>query len=287
MAAFNAVEEVFATFPWLSTLGQEIYQVLVQGVLDADPSPVILQNVRNTQTYKNRFGGMEARRSSGFAAINEAEYLAIETAYTTQLRNYNILGTLGFTDPAKLQAFAADLIGSDVSVQELNGRLDRATAIMRDSSDFIQQAFTEFYGVPISDDALLVYFLEPDRGLDIIQDQVAAATIGGEAFSRGLNITRTRSEILRREGVTADLAKEGFADVARELPVLKRLAQIHKTAPLSQIELEEFVFHEDEEVAQRRYRTFSQALAKFQEGGARNVTRQGSLGELVDRNRAI
>ena len=284
---FNAVEEVFAIFPWLRELGDEIYQVIVNGVTEALPSSVIVQNIRGTNAYRERFAGLIQRQAEGLAPISEAEYLELETGYMNQLRNFNILGTMGLDSTEAFRTWAADLIGNDVSVSELNARLDRGVALMRDSSDFIQQAFQDFYGVTVSDDALLAYFLEPDRGLDIIQDQLAAAQIGGEAFRYGLNISRTRAEILRREGVTADLAKQGFSDIAREQPVLSRLAQIHNLTPLSQTELEEFFFHEDPDVAQRRFRTFSTALAEFQQGGARGVTQSGALRQFVDVNRSI
>ena len=133
----------------------------------------------------------------------------------------------------------------------------------------------------------MVYFLDPDRGLDIIQDQLAAAQIGGEAFRHGLNVSRTRAEILRREGVTLDLARQGFSDIAREQPVLQRLARIANTTPITQEELEDFFFHEDPDIARRRFQTFDRALSEFQEGGARNVTREGGLGELVERRRTV
>lgn len=285
--AFNAIEEVYAIFPWLAQLGDEIYQTLVNGILNGDPSAVIIQQVRDTNSYKTRFAGLEGRAQAGLPAITEAEYLELEVGYKNQLRNYNILGTLGLLDQTEFQNFAANLIAGDVSVQEFNFRLDRGVALMRDSSEFIQSAFQEWYGAPVSEDALLVYFLDQERGVDIIEDQLATATIGGEAFKHGLNITRTRAEILRREGVTADMARQGFADVAAEQPVLSRLAQIHNTTPLSQQDLEDFFFHEDAEVAEKRYRTFTTALSAFQEGGARNVNQEGGLGELVDRKRTF
>lgn len=285
--AFDAVEEVLAVFPWLQELGDEVFLVLEEGVLADEPSAVIIQKVRNTQTYKLRFAGLEKRRSSGLSAITEAEYLALEEGYLEQLRNYNILGTLGYDDPTSFREFASEMIGSDVSVAELNRRLDRASAVMRDSSEFVQSAFRDFYGVEVSDDALLVYFLDPDRGTDIIDDQIAAATVGGEAFRFGLNITRTRAEILRKEGVTGDIARQGFADVARELPVINRLARIHQTSPLAQEQLEDFFFHEDPKVAERRYRTFQTAINAFQSGGARGVSREGGLEQFVDRDRSV
>lgn len=285
--AFDAVEEVLAAFPWLQDLGDEIYNLIVDGITNNDPSAVIIQSIRDSSTYKQRFKGLVQRRQAGLPAISEREYLEVEQGYLNQLRNFNIQGTLGLTDSESFREFAADLISKDVSVQEFNQRLDMGVAMARDTSQEVLQAFQEFYGVTPTEDALLVYSLDPDRGLDIIEDQIASAQVGGEAFRYGLNISRSRAEILRREGVTQDLARQGFADVAQEEPVLRRLAQIHRFKPLSQQELEDFVFHEDQEVAERRRRTLQTALAEFQGGGSFNRARTGGLGELIERGRTV
>lgn len=287
MPTFNAVEEVLASFPWLSDLGDEIYQTLVNGILNNDPMDVVIQNVRSTNSYKTRFAGMATRQTSGLPAISEAEYLEVERGYLEQLRNFNQIGNLGLTSQEAFRDFAANQIGADVSVAEMNRRLDRATGLANNTPPEVQQAFQNFYGAPVSNDALVTYFLNPELGMSVIEDQMAAATIGGEALTRGLQITRTRAEILRREGVTADLARQGFANVAREQPVLTRLAQIQQVTPLNQQELEEFFFHEDPQVAARRNKTFTQALAQFQSGSPGQVSREGGLSELVDRNRSV
>lgn len=284
-SSFDAVAAVLAAFPWLQELGEQVYDLLVTGVVNDEPYDVIIQNIRNTDTYKTRFAGLIQRRSQNLPAISEAEYLQVELGYMNQLRNFNILGTLGLTDTAQFRSFAAGLIGSDVSVAELNARLDQGVAVMRDSSDYVRDAFQQFYGMQPSDDALLVYFLDPDRGTSIIEDQVAAARIGAEAFRFGLNINRTKAELLEKEGITAEFARQGFADIAREEPLLRRLAQIHNYIPLGQDELEQFFFHEDPEVGARRMRTFSQAIAAFGGSGATNVARTGGLTELLDRDR--
>ncbi len=283
----DAVAAILAAFPWLEELGQAVIDVIVAGIRDAKPNAVITQEIRNTEVYKARFSGLIARQKAGLPAISERAYLEIERGLREQLRQFNLTGALGLTDQDAFRAFAADLIGNDVSVSEFNRRLDQGQALMQDSSEFVQQAFEQFYGVRISDDLLLTYFLEPDIGLELIEDQLATAEIGGAAFRFGLNVSQTRAEILRKEGVSGELARQGFASIAQEQPVLGRLAQIHQFTPLSQQELEEFFFHRDPEVATRRARTFSTALAEFQGGGARNVSREGGLGELVDRNRAI
>ncbi len=283
----NQVAEILETFPWIKELGQGVINVIIEGILNADPHAVITQSIRNTNVYKARFAGLIARQSGNLPAISERQYLDIERGFREQLRQFNLTGTLGLTNEDAFRAFSADLIGSDVSVSEFNRRLDQGQALKNDSSEFVQTAFEQFYGTRVSDDILLTYFLDPDIGLELIEDQLATAAVGGAAFRFGLNVSKTRAEILRSEGVTADLARQGFASIAQEQPVLSRLAQIHSITPLSQQELEEFFFHSDPDVAGRRGRTFTTALAAFQEGGARNLTREGGLGELVERNRAV
>ena len=281
------VAEILATFPWIAELGPEVIRVIIEGILNADPHAVITQNIRNTEAYKTRFAGLIARQSAGLPAISERQYLDVELGFRNQLRQFNLTGTLGLQDEESFRSFAADLIGKDVSVTEFNRRLDQGQALMNESSEFVQNAFEQFYGTRVSDDILLTYFLDPDIGLELIESQLTTATIGGAAFRFGLNISRTRAEILQKEGVSANLARQGFASIAQEQPVLSRLAQIHQFTPLSQQELEEFFFHQDPEIAARRGQTFSTALAAFQEGGARNITREGGLGELVARDRTI
>ncbi len=281
------VAEILATFPWIAELGDEVIRVIIDGILNADPHAVITQNIRNTEAYKTRFAGLIARQSAGLPAISERQYLDVELGFRNQLRQFNLTGTLGLQDEESFRSFAADLIGKDVSVTEFNRRLDQGQALMNESSEFVQNAFEQFYGTRVSDDILLTYFLDPDIGLELIESQLTTATIGGAAFRFGLNISRTRAEILQKEGVSANLARQGFASIAQEQPVLSRLAQIHQFTPLSQQELEEFFFHQDPEIAARRGQTFSTALAAFQEGGARNITREGGLGELVARDRTI
>jgi len=281
------VADILATFPWIAELGQEVIQIIINGLRNADSHSVITQSIRNSAVYKRRFAGLVQRQANGLPAITERQYLDIERGFKEQLRQFNLTGTLGLTNEAAFRNFASGLIGDDVSVSEFNRRLDQGRALMEDSSDFIQSAFEEFYGARVSDDLLLAYFLDPDIGLELIEDQIATAQIGGAAFRFGLNVSRTRAEILRSEGVSADLARQGFAQVAQEEPVLSRLARIHSFTPLSQQELEEFFFHQDPDVAARRARTFGTALAEFQGGGGRNITREGGLGELVDPNRSV
>lgn len=275
---FDAVEAVLEANPWLRDLGIGVYNLIVNLIRDEAPPDIIVSEVRQTSAYQRRFGGMAIREKAGYNPISEAEYLALEDGYRQQLREFGVLNFF----IQDLESMTDNWIGRDVSVAELNRRLDAGQALVSDSELLVRNAFQTFYGVDPSPDTLLLYFLDEKRGLAELEDQVATATIGGEAFRYGLNITRTRADILRRSGVDENMARQGFANVAREMPTLQRLAQIHRFSPLSQQELESFFFHEDPEVGARRAATFNQAVAEFQGGAPAQRTRAGGLMELLN-----
>jgi hypothetical protein len=275
---FDAVEAVLAANPWLRELGLGVYKLITRLITEEAPPDIIVAEVRETAAYRKRFGGMAVREKRGYNPISEAEYLSLEDGYRQQLREF---GVLHFFE-SEFDSMTDGWVGGDVSVSELNRRLDAGQALVADSEQMVRDAFQTFYGIDPSPDTLLLYFLNEKRGLAQLEDQVATATIGGEAFRYGLNITRTRADILRRSGVDENMARQGFANIAREMPTINRLAQIHRFSPLSQTELESFFFHEDPEVGARRAATFSQAIAEFQGGTAAQRTRAGGLMELLN-----
>lgn len=283
--ATNVAQLILEAFPWMKDL-MGVWDIILSGVKNDLPDEIILSQIRETDSYKSRFPAMAARESSGFNPINEAEYLEYEDDYRQILRGYGVLGLLAPTE-RDLQDLFTDWIGGDVSPLELSGRLDRGYAALSDASPNIKDAFQTFYGVQIDDASLLTYFLDEDLGLQEMERVIAASAVGGAALQYGLSITRTRAELLSSEGITGPMAKQGFADVARETPQLQTLARLQGSDPLSQLDLEDFFFHEDPEIAKRRRKIFDTALAEFQGAGASSVTRRGALSELVDFDQSV
>ena len=281
---FDAVAAMYEFFPWLKQL-EGIGELLVSLVEQDTPPEAVAASIRDTDIYRTRFAGMESRRVKGLSAISEAAYLDLEESYRTLLRDYGVSGYLA-PDVQSLRDFSSGLISEDISASELSRRLDAGYATVRDSGEFVGEAFEQFYGIRPTDEQLLLYALDADRGLREIENAVEVSLIGGEALRYGLNISRTRSEMLRQAGVSREMARTGFADVARETPQLKILAQIHNRDPLSQADLESLVFHDDPEVAKKRFQIFETALQEF--SGQRAATTQtGGLLELVDRDRSL
>ena len=285
-AGFNAVQAVWEAFPWLAQLGNDIFQLVTDLVLADTPAAVVASEIRKTDQYKQRFPGMEARASNGLTTITESEYLQTEEAYRGLLRDFGVLGYYG-ASLEEFQTFAARQLGGDVSPAEMSRRLDAGMAQVIDAGVDVQDAFEQFYGFQPTQELLLLNALDPERGLREIENQLQTVLIGGEALRYGLNITRIRADMLRESGVSREMARTGFADVARETPQLETLARLHSLTPLSQTDLEGFFFHEDPEVQQQRFRLFETALGEFGGGAPQRQTRTGSLTELVDRDLSL
>jgi len=277
----TTVQGLMSLYRWLREMPG--MAELIQDWVIADLGPdEILANIRSQPVYRERFRGMAKRAQAGLNPINEATYLNLEDTYTSQLRAAGVLDLLGNT-----RFRFAEWIGDDVSGAELSRRIDAGYAQIKDQGEFVEQAFETFYGNRPTKQGLLLYFLDPDTGLDQIEREVAASLIGGQAFRYGLNITRTRAEILASSGVSGALAAQGFADIAREEPLLRQLAEVHGFDPLSQADLEGFFFHEDPDISAARSKIFDTAITEFQEGGIGRVSREGGLQELLDFRRTV
>lgn len=284
--SFNAVQAIWEAFPWLKQLGPDIFELVTQMVIGDTPASVIASEIRKTEQYKVRFAGMARRTERDLSPITEAEYLESEDTYRTLLREYGVLGFYGDTE-ADFRRFAAGQIGADVSPAEMSRRLDAGVAQVIDAGVEVQDAFEQFYGFRPTENLLLLHALDPDRGLREIENQLQTVLIGGEALRYGLNITRIRSEMLAQSGISREMARSGFADVAREKSQLQTLARLHSITPLSQTDLEDFFFHDDPEVLKQRFRVFETALSEFSGGAPQRTTRSGGLVELVDRDLSL
>jgi hypothetical protein len=281
----NIIQEIIDANPWLIQLGDDIVDIVTTLILNDTPASLVAAEIRNTDTYRSRFAGLLARQEKGLPAISEREYLETELSFRNQLRNYEVFDLL-FQSEDAFRDFAATQIGFDVSAAEMSRRLDRGFASVVDARPTVEEAFAQFYGVVPTDNALLAYFLDPVRGTSEIENQVAAAIVGGEALAYGLNITRTRAELFASQGVTQQFARQGFADIAREQPLIERLSTIHQFTPLSQTDLESFFFHNDPEIRRQRQQIFETALSQFRGPTARPLG-EGGVTELIDIRRTV
>lgn len=194
----------------LESLAPEVLRLLQEGNSQEQVSVLI----QDTEPYKRRFAGNDARRRAGLSALTPAEYLSAEASYRQILESAGM--PVGFyDDPSDF----ASWIGNDVSPNEINSRVGLATEAANRLDDGTKRAFREFYGVAEND--LAAYFLDRDRALPLVQKQARAARIGAESFRQNTGIDRGLAERAASGSLVSDSAIEEAvitaADMGREV----------------------------------------------------------------------
>jgi hypothetical protein len=221
----------------LESLVEPLKGLIVTGI---SPSEFTIK-LRETDAYKKRFAGNAARVAKGYRALDEDEYIALEDQYQNIMRNYGLPSSYYERGEAGVQPGFTNLIAGNVSASELESRIQQASDFMDKGPKAYVDAIKQFYP-EIERGDLLAYVLDPDKALTKIQAKIGAAKIGGEYLRAGLSADVNRAEFLQREGVTAEAARQGAQAVLNLAPRGSMLADIYKTGPYGQAEVEEEVY---------------------------------------------
>jgi hypothetical protein len=233
--------------------------------------------LRNTDAYQKRFAGNTDRIKKGLTALSPAEYLALEDGYQNLMRNYGLPASYYAKDSLGTQAGFNKLIANDVSAVELEDRIVTAQKRVLDAAPEVTTALKQFYP-DITNGDILAYTLDPEKGLTEIKRKVTAAEIGGAALAAGLNTSLTDAEYLRRYGVTAESARQGYEAIGGGLERGRQLASIYQQPDYNQAVAEEEIFNlpGQTEAQQKRKKVIGLEKATF--GGQTGVT-SGALSQ--------
>lgn len=196
-------------------LGPDVIRLLQQGL---DPAALMIE-LQNTNAYKQRFAGNEAREKAGLRVLPPAEYVATETSLKGVLRSFGL--PAGFYDSnTDMQKF----IENDVSPSELQERANIAQQVWLTGPQENRDAWNKYYG-HLGVGGAIAAILDPKKAVGLIQKQAQAAAIGGTALTQGLAVDRTRAEQLAAAGVTQAQATQGYGDIAGALGNDSAIAQ--------------------------------------------------------------
>ena len=256
-SAYNIIARSLETYG-LSSLTQFVTDlVFKENVLDEN---IIRGRMRETEQYKTRFAGNEARRRAGFNVLSENEYLYLENAYRQQLRSAGM--PPGFYDSN--DDFTA-MIGGDVSVAELATRVNQGYEAVKNADPQVIQEMQRLYGV--NDSQLAAYFLDPVKAAPMLVEQAKSAQIAAEATKQaGLMITAQQGEQLAQAGINAEQARQGFANLTQAQELFNPLAG-EQGVGMTQQEQIGAVFSTDAGAAQRLRKKQAERTAVFQGGG--------------------
>jgi hypothetical protein len=199
---------------------QALYNTIKSLAMSGAGADTVSLGLQQSQAYKDRFAGNEARKAAGLNVLSPAEYIATENAYDQVLRAAGVPAQF-YNDPSE----KATLIGADVSPSELSTRVDLAKKSIQNADPFYTQQLQNYYGLSQGD--MIAHVLDPKAAVPLIEKQVSSATVGAEAARQGLAIAGTTAEQLAAIGVTQAQAQQGFTNIAMTQPEEQRLASIY------------------------------------------------------------
>jgi len=241
---------------------------------------VIVEKLRETGEYKQRFKGLINLRSKGITDIaNEGQYIQFESSYRKVFRDNNLQSYLGEAGSQQEIDKIASLVGDfSLSVDEVEERVIDARRVIADTAPEVRESLQRFYN--IDPDLMVEFVLDPENTSEVIQRRANAAVVGGYAERAGLEFGAGVSERIGAflggerdiQGTQIEPQLTEIADIQRST---QRLAEIEQselsaeTSALSALNLEES--------ARRRVRNLqSRERARF---GGRSAITTASLSE--------
>lgn len=261
---------------------------LVEGIKDliqkdVSPSQFTIE-LRNSPAYLKRFAANAARVKTGYKALDEGTYLALEDSYQNLMRNYGLPASYWEKGELGVQPGFEKLIAGNVDPVELEQRLVQAVDQIEKGPKEYMDAIKQFYP-EISRSDLLSYVLDPTNALKTIQSKVKAAQIGGEYLRAGLGTDVTRASELATQGVTADIARASIPTIMETAQRGGELAGFYGDAGLGlydQATAEEEIYNlgKAAEAKKKREKLVGLEQASFagQYGGAKGALDQGRSG---------
>lgn len=192
MTTYDALKAQLDSYG-LGSLAAQVLQWTQDNPLNS--ADVFQQKIRDTPEYKIRFAGNEARLKAGLPVLSEADYLNMERGYKSAMKNFGMPASF-YDQPGDFTG----LIGSDVSIAEVNSRAQDAWDFTNAADPSTKKVLKDMYGV--TDDAqIAAYFLDPEKGQALIDKQAGAVRVASIADRNGLQIGANDAERLSQSGL--------------------------------------------------------------------------------------
>jgi hypothetical protein len=212
----------------LNILASEIDTI----IKDTTSEEVMIERLRGSESYKQRFKGLVQLRAKGITDIaDEGQYLAIERDYRQVFREAGISNFLGQTGSQTEYDAIAKLVGDfSLSVNEVRDRVGDAQRIVAQTPQEVRDSFQRYYNVDPA--TLTAYVLDPTRTASEINRKANAAMIGGLGMQRNLEFGAAAAE-----RIGSFLGGESDLMGTQAEPILGEIADVQRaTGRLAQLE---------------------------------------------------
>lgn len=172
--------------------------------------------IQQTDVYRSRFSVIVEQQRR--AAAGEAVYvMSPDEVIRYEMNARQMMRKAGL--PATFYDRPEDFAGlmlSDISLEELDGRLGQAFEYVQAAPPEVRDAFREFYGVAQGDAQLAAWALNPERTLVDIERATRTAYAGGMAKRFDISLSRAASERIAALPRTEAGITEGLTQLAAQ-----------------------------------------------------------------------
>ena len=255
----------------LDALSESTWAMVGEQQIDGNtPIDVIGELLKDTDVYKTRFAGNIARAAAGKETYSISRYLDLEDRYKDAMQGSGLPATF-YDSPDDYAKF----IGGDVSVAEVQRRVDEGFKAVNDANPEVVKQLKSLYNV--GDGGIAAYFLDPTKATDMLVKQAAAAGRSAQAqLQAGMQLTQTQAEGLVADNISTADAKQGFTEIGQSQGLYSNL--IGETGAITQEEQIAGTFGTNQAAAQRIAQRRRQRQAEFTTGGTFTTTQGGVSG---------
>lgn len=189
---------------------QNIGASVLKDYRDSGSTEYAFLRMKDTDDYKRRFSGMDARQKAGYGPITEEQYVQWESAAKSLFDHYDLPKDF-YDTPEELATF----IAGDVDPTELKARVEQGYQAAFNAPVDQQQALQEMFGV--GPGHLAAFFLDPTKGEEIINKQWTAAQLSAGAKKSGFGaLTEAEAMRLAQQGLKGVEATSAFVGLEEQ-----------------------------------------------------------------------
>ncbi len=269
----SEVQQMRLEFEWLPDAAFNVY---LDAYIDTGDSSRAWIAVRQDKRYGKWFPGN---------LTDDGRPRYPEALYANTIAQYDdVMASVGLGEFFRPRY--GEWIAGDVTPDEVEARVIPGYERITSQSQALKQVYAKYNGLEMTDRALLISFLDPKVGEEILTKKISMAEIGGEGLESGFNVNRRLAERMLEEGRTTRAQAESIFQRAESfMPILDVLAQ-RNDDPDDDFSLQEFVaadLFSDPEQQRRMRRLLAQERSRYT-GGRRLGFSEGDGGGVQGLN---
>lgn len=211
----DAASIIRETLRLLGLASEPLIQWAYDSLVAGNSIDQVLLELEERPEFKAAFPEIEARRRMGqelgvtFEPIGPGEILQYRTQAKALMHTFGLPESF-YSNNSNFY----ELIINDVSLEELNSRLELSSRRVANAPPEVRSVFEEVFGTD-SDQALFLAFTNTGTTLPALEDMVQMAEAGGAARRLGFGLSQAEMTRIADINVSYDQAVQGFAELGQ------------------------------------------------------------------------